>query len=146
MCFILAHNILIADFTDRLILFFKFSGFSKGLRCLRDAIEAEKSRRTFDPMRRMRQLLIHAVISLPFPSASIYCTYREMQGVPETLRNYPDLQGCVVLREGTDTGAKLSLALTVRDNTSQLQLSKIRRGWKEEGRSTPLWGIQSSSN
>lgn len=57
-----------------------------------------------------------------------------MQEVSETLRNYPDLQGPVWCWEGRErSGPNFPLVLTVRDNTSQQQLSKMREGWEEGG-------------
>lgn len=56
-----------------------------------------------------------------------------MQGVGETLREtiliFKALRGAG-RREG-EVWAKLSVTLTVRDNTSQQQLRKVRKGWED---------------
>lgn len=54
-----------------------------------------------------------------------------MQGVSETLRNDPDLQGPVWCWEKREVWPNFLFALTGRDNTSQQQLSKVRGGWED---------------
>lgn len=81
--------------------------------------EAEKSRRTSG------QLLIPALISLPF-SLSLYLP---VEGCRESEAVLIFKASCGA--ERAISGPNLPPALTVGDNTSQQQLSKIRRGWRE---------------
>lgn len=71
--------------------------------------------------------LICAAISLPFLYLPVgRCSQWNSQ------RNYPDLQGPRCWEERGGVWAKLCVTLTVRDNTSQQRLSKIRRERGEE--------------
>lgn len=122
VCFLLVYSILRADFTHRLFCLILF-WISKAVRVRLKLKSPAEHFAQWDKS----DSLICAAISLPFLYLPVgRCSQWNSQ------RNYPDLQGPRCWEERGGVWAKLCVTLTVRDNTSQQRLSKIRRERGEE--------------